>query len=62
MMHIYYSPIFRESVSCTVKEVRNIELKKVNSRSGMHINVTRPGLHLFFIPKRIFKFCVMIPK
>lgn len=48
MIHIYYSPIFRESVLCTAKRERNIpELQKVSSQSCIHINVTRTGLYLF---------------
>lgn len=63
MMPIYYSPIFRESVLCTAKGGGNITgLKKVSSQSCMHINVTRTGLYLFFVPKRIFKIFVTIPK
>lgn len=45
MMHIYYSPIFRESVLCTAKGARNITL---SAQSCMHINIIRNGLYLFF--------------
>lgn len=65
MMHIYYSPIFRESVLCTAKGERNVaELKEVNSQSG-YIQMSQELVFIFSlaVEKKIFKvFVTIIPK
>lgn len=58
MMHIYYSPIFRESVLCSAKGKRSSERKRVLDLACIHSSQDLAFLPSSPVPERIFKFSV----